>query len=90
MSGGNALRRPDGLPRRVDIIIDQLALEIQQEPAIAEVEMCVVAMRVHQLVHLGVEDLNQRAHVGEVAVHRVAIGEVLDHALHQVTEARVG
>lgn len=52
--------------------------------------MGVIPVGMHQLVHLRVEDLNQRAHVGEVTVHGVAVGEVLHHALHQMTEASVG
>jgi hypothetical protein len=84
------LGRPDHLPGGVDVGVDELALEVEQEPPVAEVEVGVVAVRVHQLVHLRVEDLDEGAHVGEVAVHGVAVGEVLHHALHQVAEARVG
>lgn len=90
MAGGDPLGGPDHLPSGEHIRIHQLPLEVQEEPPVTKVEVGVVAVGVHQLVHLRVEDLYERPHVGKVAVHRVAVGEVLHHPLHHVTEAGVG
>lgn len=53
------LGRPDHLPGGEDVVVDELPLEVQQEPSVAEVEVRVVAVRVHQIVHLRVEDLDE-------------------------------
>lgn len=52
--------------------------------------MRIIAVGVHLLVHLRVQNLDQAPHVGEMTVHGVAVGEILDHSLHKVAEARVG
>lgn len=59
VAGGDVLGRPDHLPRGEDVVVDELPLEVQQEPSVAEVEVRVVAVRVHQIVHLRVEDLDE-------------------------------
>lgn len=41
------------------ILVEQFPLEVEQEPAVAEVEVRVVAVRVHQLVQLAVQDLDE-------------------------------
>lgn len=42
------------------VLVEQFPFEVEQKPAVAEVEVRVVTMRVHQLVQLAVEDLDQR------------------------------
>ena len=42
------------------VLVEQFPLEVEQEPPVAEVEVRVVAVRVHQLVQLAVQDLDQR------------------------------
>jgi hypothetical protein len=85
----HVLGTPDALPHSKHVGIQQLALEIQQEPPVAEVKVRVVTVSVHQVVHLRVENLNQRAHVRKVHVHGAAIRKVLNHPLHQPAEAAV-
>lgn len=55
------LCRPDGLPREEDIVVDKLALKVEEEPAVAEIEVCVVSALVHHVIHLRVEYLDERA-----------------------------
>lgn len=52
--------------------------------------MRIIAVRVHQLEQLVVQDLNQGSEVREVGIHGPTIREVGDHALHQVNETTVG
>lgn len=56
---------------------------------VAEVEMCVIPVRMHQFVHFRVQNLYQRPHVRKVAVHRIAVRKVLHHTFHQVAEAGI-
>lgn len=69
-AGGDVLGRPDGLPREEDIVVDELALKVEQEPAVAEIEVCVVSALVHHVVHLRVEDLDERAVNGITMIWR--------------------
>lgn len=89
MAGGDVLGGPNRLPSRIDVRVDQFPLEVQEEPAVAEVKVGVVPVGVHELVHFRVQDLYERSHVGEMAVHGVAVREVLDHPLHKVAETGV-
>lgn len=89
VTGRHMLRRPNAFPDGKYVSVQQLALEVQQEPSVTEVEVRVVAVGMHQVVHLGIQDLNQRAHVSKVHVHGTSVGKVLDHPLHQATEAAV-
>lgn len=59
LTTGHVLGRPNALPRRKDVRIDHLPLKVQQEPTVAKVKVCVVAVRVHQVVHLRVQNLDQ-------------------------------
>lgn len=43
------------------IRIDQFTFEIQQKPTIAKIEMCIVTVGVHQIVHFRIQYLNQRS-----------------------------
>ena len=50
------------------------SLEVQQEPAVAEVEMCVVSILVHQFKQLRVQDLmwtrQDQEDPGQQYIHR--------------------
>ena len=71
-------------------VADRTSLEIQEEPAVAEVKMGIVAVRLHQLEQLGVQDLNKWAHICEIAVHAAAGRKIADHPFHQLAEAGEG
>ena len=73
---GDFLWGPYCLPDTVDIVIAELPLEVQQEPAVAEVEVGEVAVLLDFVIESPVKDLHERAHVGEVLVHLVPCGEV--------------
>lgn len=60
VSTGHMFGCPDALPRLKDIVVEHLSLKVQQKPPVAEVKVRVVPVRVHQVIHLRVQDLNQR------------------------------
>ena len=80
-------RRPYRLPHPVDVVVAELALEVQEEPSVAEIKVGEVSILLDLVVKGAVEDLHERPHVGEVLVHLVARGEVLDHPGHEGLEA---
>ena len=84
---GHLLRGPDRLPDSVDVVIGEFSLEVQEEPAVAEIEMGEVAVLLDLVVEGPVKDLHQCAHVRKVVVHLGAGGEVLDHPGHEGLEA---
>ena len=86
----NRFGGPDSLPNREDVIVDKFALEVQEKPSVAKVEVRVIAVLVHQFEHLCVQYLDQRSHIGEVCVHCAAVREVGHHSLHQLTKAAKG
>lgn len=90
MLGANRFRGPDRLPHLEHILVDQLSLEVQQEPAIREVKVREIASVVHMLVQVRVQYLNEQSHRREVVVHALALREVASHALHQTLETGVG
>lgn len=66
------------------------SFKIQQKPTIAEIEMRVVTIGKNKFKYFIVKNLYQRAHVGEVDVHRAAVWKVGHHSIHKLTKARIG
>ena len=85
----DVLGRPDRFPHVEDVFVLELALKVEQEPTVGEEEVRVVAAVVHVLEEVAIEDLNERAHVGEVLVHGRAMREIGRHTLHELLEAAV-
>ena len=66
------------------------SFEIEQKPAVAEVEMREITGSMDVFVQFEIEDLKKRAHVAEVFIHAGAVRKIRQHSFHQVTKATVG
>ena len=82
MGRADVLSCPNRLPYAERVVVDEFALKVEQEPAVREVEVRVVATVMHVFEKVRVDDLNERSHVGEVLIHRCAMWEVRRHAFH--------
>lgn len=87
--GGGVAGCPDPLPHPEHVLILQLPLEVQQEPAVGEVEVGVISVLMHMIEQFTIKDLYKTAHVSEVVVHEAAVREVHVHPDHEVLEATV-
>lgn len=65
----NVLCGPNDFPHGKRVSVDQFPLEVQQEPAIAEVEMGVIASGLHEIVHFRIEYLRQWSEFESIMVN---------------------
>ena len=82
--------RPNTLPHREHILIQQLPLKVQQKPPVRKIKVSKIAPAIHVLIQIRVQYLYEQTHRREVRVHPASLRKIPDHPLHQTLEARVG